>query len=172
MYLMGLQVLSALKAAQTNKTALSSHCIELGALRQRTATLQNEVHDVVELRDQLSQTERREQVLIGRLHESTVRTADQIRTLKSENEALRQQLDESTRKAVKMAQMHANADETAEQLKELRRKVMLLEEEKDSAAAAQGERVNTIERLQRMQLDSRLELKHANHKLLDQVPPK
>lgn len=94
-----------------------------------------------------------------------------IRAVESENGALKWQLEERTRELERMRNKCANADEVEETIKVLRATRDALIKDKEHAAAAQGERVATIERLQRMQFQSKLELQHANEKLRSQVRP-
>ena len=94
-----------------------------------------------------------------------------MKLVQSHTAALEGQLEERTRELERMTKKCANADEAQERIQRLRAKMEVLIKDKEQATVAQGEGVATMERLQRMQFQSKLELQHANDKLRSQVRP-
>ena len=86
----------------------------------------------------------------------------QLRSLKSENESLRRQLDMSRGRMDAMNLKCKDAEATVARQHE---QIVAMQVEKEGAAAAQGERVATIERMQRLQFQSKLELTASQDKI-------
>ena len=88
--------------------------------------------------------------------------SQQVRSLKSENESLMRQLDIFKGRLNAMNLKCSDAEATIARQHE---QIVAMQAEKEGAAAAQGERVATIERMQRLQFQSKLELTASQDKI-------
>ena len=81
---------------------------------------------------------------------------------KIENERLKRELDTS---ALQIKAVTLKCKDAEAMLAKHHQRIAAMQEEKEGAAAAQGERVATIERMQRLQFQSKLELNDAHNKI-------
>ena len=157
------QVMSALKAAQNHAQLLSSHPLETAALRTQIGHLTRDLREVQEERQQLlgrlQESEDSGQGILAKLRQEAGCLEVKVHSLEAQNAALKHKLDETTQQ---LQEVTLTADH-------LRESMRVMQTDRIAEAASQNERVATIQRLQSMQVEGKLELKRAHDKLRDQV---
>ena len=108
------QVLSALKAAQSNAGLLANYSLETAALKAQIGQLTRELREEQEEREKLCGLVNAGQSIVDQLRLAGRSLQDQVHDLEAQNAVLKQQLDETTRRLQAMTLTHDHSEDTSQ----------------------------------------------------------
>ena len=107
------QVLSALKAAQSNAGLLANYSLETAALKAQIGQLTRDLRDEQEEREKLRGLVNAGQSIVDQLRLAGRSMQDQVHDLEAQNAVLKQQLDETTRRLQVMTLAYDHSGDTS-----------------------------------------------------------
>jgi len=108
------QVLSALKAAQSNAGLLANYSLETAALKAQIGQLTRDLRDEQEEREKLRGLVNAGQSIVDQLRLAGRSMQDQVHDLEAQNAVLKQQLDETTRRLQVMTLAYDHSGDTSQ----------------------------------------------------------